>query len=45
MKNGVVIPPGGLVVLDEANLDGHPYLNNSLGEIRVSPPDTGIYTY
>ncbi|MEO0211463.1 MAG: hypothetical protein ABIN66_06370 [candidate division WOR-3 bacterium] len=45
VQEGVVIPPGGLVVLDESNLTGHPYLNDSAGGIHLTPPDTNVYTY
>ncbi len=45
VNNGVVIPPGGLVVLDETNMSGHPSMNDTLGEILISSPDTGSYNY
>ena len=44
VMNGVVIPPGGLVVLDENNLTGHPSMNDTLGGIQIASPDTGVYT-
>lgn len=45
VQEGVVISAGGIVVLDENNLTGHPYLNDSEGGIQVSSPDPNIYTY